>query len=132
MGTTFSCREPLGNVESQQELENQLLLSRHAVSGWKLAVLFTDGNRRQKRVDLFSGTKFTASDSACRRGLPGGPRWSRTVAAAVSLQLWLLAAHSGSGGDHAFVPLAVGHRAPVVIGHATLVGLLLAPVQEGL
>lgn len=40
--------------------------------------------------------------------------------------------HTGSGGDHAFVPLAVGHAAPVVIGHAALVGLLLASVQEGL
>lgn len=36
----------------------------------------------------------------------------------------------GSGGDHAFVPLAVGHAAPVVVAHVALVGLLLASVQE--
>lgn len=34
-----------------------------------------------------------------------------------------------SGGDHAFVPLAVGHAAPVVVGYTALVGLLLSPVQ---
>lgn len=37
--------------------------------------------------------------------------------------------HTGSGGDHAFVPLSVSHRAPVVVGHAALVGLFLASVQ---
>lgn len=37
-----------------------------------------------------------------------------------------------SGGDHAFVPLAVGHGAPVVVRCTALVGLLLASVHEGL
>lgn len=38
--------------------------------------------------------------------------------------------HSRSGGDHAFVPLAVGHGASVVVAHAVLVGLFPASVQE--
>lgn len=39
---------------------------------------------------------------------------------------------SGSGGDHAFVPLPVRHGAPVVVADAALIGLLLASVQERL
>lgn len=36
-----------------------------------------------------------------------------------------LALHQASGWDHAFAPLAVGHRSPVVVGSCCLVGFLL-------
>lgn len=36
----------------------------------------------------------------------------------------------GSGRDHPFVPLAVGHCAAVVVWRAALIGLLFASVQE--
>lgn len=42
----------------------------------------------------------------------------------------LLLRNVPSRGDHTFVSLAVGHVAPVVVGPAGLVGLLLASVQE--
>lgn len=73
----------------------------------------SDSNRREKHVELRAAPRFrrgglTPSPCSCGRS------------------------HGGSGGDHALVPLAVGHGAPVVIGHTALVGLLLASVQEGL
>lgn len=85
-----------------------------SVGRWKPAVSFsTDGIRREKHVEL------RAAPSLRPGGLKSSPcSCSRS--------------HAGSGGDHALVPLAVGHAAPVVIGHAALVGLLLASVQEGL
>lgn len=37
-----------------------------------------------------------------------------------------------SGRNHALVPLSVSHCATIVVGHAALVGLLLAPVLRRL
>lgn len=79
----------------------------------------------QRVVELLAALSFQPL-TLCATEAPGGPGGLAPLPCSCG------GSHTGSGGNHAFVPLAVGHGAPVVIGHTALVGLLLASVQEGL
>lgn len=97
---------------------NCKLIQLKTLGGLFLSLLFSGSFRAQNHPELTNTRTwlfffFRLSDTSHQQQQP--PSSSRR-----------------SRRDHAFVPLAVGHGASVVVGRAALAGLLLAPVQERL